>query len=59
MVGLNLIILARVGGGEFIAVLVGMEFPNDWDPVVNRLLLLAANLLKVRDKDVEALHQAD
>jgi diguanylate cyclase (GGDEF)-like protein/PAS domain S-box-containing protein len=44
--------LARIGGDEFIAVLVDMEFPNDWEPVVNRLLLSAANLLRVRDKEV-------
>jgi len=34
--------LARIGGDEFVAVLVGLERAQDWEPVLSRLLLAAA-----------------
>jgi len=34
--------LARIGGDEFVAVLVDLERAQDWEPVLSRLLLSAA-----------------
>lgn len=34
--------LARIGGDEFVAVLVGLERPQDCEPVLSRLLLAAS-----------------
>lgn len=37
--------LARIGGDEFVAVLVGLERTQDWEPVLSRLLQAAAEPL--------------
>lgn len=39
--------LARIGGDEFVAVLIDLERPQDYEPVVVRLLQAAAEPIKV------------
>ena len=43
--------LARFGGDEFVAVLVGLEHPHDCVPVLERLLLAAAEPVKLSFHD--------
>lgn len=37
--------LARIGGDEFKVVLVDLELPQDYDPILTRLLNTASRLL--------------
>jgi diguanylate cyclase (GGDEF)-like protein/PAS domain S-box-containing protein len=39
--------LARIGGDEFVAVLVDLEQPNDWEPLLARLLQAAAAPMQI------------
>ncbi len=39
--------LARIGGDEFVAVLVDLEQPQDWKPLIERLLLAAAEQVQI------------
>ncbi|HLA35162.1 MAG TPA: EAL domain-containing protein, partial [Rhodocyclaceae bacterium] len=42
-------VLARLGGDEFVAVLVDLLAPEDYEPVLSRLLLAASDPVKVGD----------
>lgn len=39
--------LARIGGDEFVAVLVDLEQPLDWEPLLERLLQMAAEPVQI------------
>jgi len=42
--------LARIGGDEFVAILVDLDAPQDCEPVLARLLYVASDAISVRDK---------
>jgi diguanylate cyclase (GGDEF)-like protein/PAS domain S-box-containing protein len=44
--------LARIGGDEFVAVLVDLEQPDDAEPVLERLLLAAADPVTLGDAEI-------
>ena len=44
--------LSRIGGDEFIAVLVDLDGPKDWEPVISRLLAAAAESVLVRGMEL-------
>jgi diguanylate cyclase (GGDEF)-like protein/PAS domain S-box-containing protein len=44
--------LARIGGDEFVAVLVDLEQPDDAEPVLERLLLAAADSVTLREAEI-------
>jgi diguanylate cyclase (GGDEF)-like protein len=44
--------LARIGGDEFVAVLVDLEQPGDAEPVLERLLLAAADPVTLGEAEI-------
>jgi diguanylate cyclase (GGDEF)-like protein/PAS domain S-box-containing protein len=45
--------LSRIGGDEFVAVLVDLDSPSDWEQVVNRLLTAAAANVSVQGLELQ------
>jgi diguanylate cyclase (GGDEF)-like protein/PAS domain S-box-containing protein len=45
--------LSRIGGDEFVAVLVELEAPNDCEPILHRLLLAAADAVQIDGTTVQ------
>lgn len=44
--------LARIGGDEFVAVLVDLELPQDWEQLLARLLEAASNPVRIDDLEM-------